>query len=102
MNPLWTVLGVEVSCAKAGRSMKERVLASIEQREGYLVVRVYSQQDDQLELIASCAGQREHVERLLSRPGGNIPSGLGGSGPGPDCPGPGGRTSGPAGAGLPK
>lgn len=47
-----------------------RVLASIEQKSGYVVIRVYAEAGDDLELLASCAGQPELVAVLLaaSRP----------------------------------
>lgn len=48
-----------------GDSSIKRVLASVEQRDGYMVARIYEQQGDEYTLVATCAGQPEFVRRLL-------------------------------------
>jgi hypothetical protein len=48
-----------------GDSSRTRMLTSVEQRDGYLVARVYEQVGDEYTLVATCAGQPEFVMRLL-------------------------------------
>jgi hypothetical protein len=49
-----------------GDSSRTRLLTSVEQRDGYVVLRVYEQVGDEYSLVATCAGQPEFVMRLLS------------------------------------
>jgi hypothetical protein len=43
-----------------------RLLASVEQREGYVVARLYELEGDEYELVATCAGRPEFVLPLLA------------------------------------